>query len=384
MILRAILASGLALGILPCQKTLVVDPTGAGDYTCIQPAIDAASPGDTVLVVNTCSGFGEDVVIDKGIRVLSAGSQIALASLAIHSIPAGQAATIRGFSLYFDYGLGITGSVGAVTCEDLTIRAGPNAQSLNTAVAVRDCSLVTFKDCLLIGDTAAYLSNSTVVFAGCDLRGQSAHCFGSGGFWGSSPGIFAIDSKILVSNSQLRGGRGDYPLFPNCSPSPAIQLTRGSLQVCGGELVHGAGSSVTPTPAPIEGTGLVTYEQGLHQCADIPNMLCEEVLLPCVLSSPAIRGSSLTVELVAPEGSFTCLLVGRPVLPVPTPFGDLWFGLSWTRPIYAGQIPVGGLLSANIDPVPPGLPLGAEFVLQAGVVDGQEVGLSPPVPIVVR
>ena len=32
------------------QETLVVDPGGAGDFTEIQPAVDAARDGDTVLV----------------------------------------------------------------------------------------------------------------------------------------------------------------------------------------------------------------------------------------------------------------------------------------------------------------------------------------------
>ena len=135
---------------------------------------------------------------------------------------------------------------------------------------------------------------STVILASCELNGQSAKCFGSGGFWGSSPAVFAIDSKILVSDSILRGGAGASYIPLSCDPSPAVSLTRGSLQVCGGLLTPGTGPG---TPAlPVEGDGQVFFEQGLGRCADIPDMTCTEILLPCVISGAATRGNPLPIR----------------------------------------------------------------------------------------
>ncbi|MCD6411688.1 MAG: hypothetical protein J7L20_04595, partial [Thermoplasmata archaeon] len=42
----------LAFSLQAGAKDIIVDPTGAGDYTTIQDAIDHANPGDTIWVRN--------------------------------------------------------------------------------------------------------------------------------------------------------------------------------------------------------------------------------------------------------------------------------------------------------------------------------------------
>src|SRR5271157_6481047 len=49
-------------------NTIIVDPSGSGNYTTIQAAINAASPGDTILVYSGL--YKENVVVDRPISLM--------------------------------------------------------------------------------------------------------------------------------------------------------------------------------------------------------------------------------------------------------------------------------------------------------------------------
>ncbi len=57
-----------ALSPLAAQKTIVVDDSGGADFTDVQPAIDAANPGDVVRIRHGVYGSAN---ITKGIRLLA-------------------------------------------------------------------------------------------------------------------------------------------------------------------------------------------------------------------------------------------------------------------------------------------------------------------------
>src|SRR5207249_5486443 len=56
-----LLLAGAILAAEPHGRTLVVNPDGTGVYTEIQPAIDDAKPGDTILI--KAGSYREDVVV---------------------------------------------------------------------------------------------------------------------------------------------------------------------------------------------------------------------------------------------------------------------------------------------------------------------------------
>ncbi|MHC5065126.1 MAG: hypothetical protein ACYTG5_14260 [Planctomycetota bacterium] len=58
---------GAALAPLAAQKTIVVDDSGGADFIDVQPAINAANPGDVIRIRHGVYG---SAVIDKGIRLL--------------------------------------------------------------------------------------------------------------------------------------------------------------------------------------------------------------------------------------------------------------------------------------------------------------------------
>ncbi|MFK7741861.1 MAG: hypothetical protein AB8H80_16205, partial [Planctomycetota bacterium] len=55
--------AALALTATAGAQTLVVAPAGGGgQYTSIQPALDAATPGTTIVVRDKVGGYGEKLV----------------------------------------------------------------------------------------------------------------------------------------------------------------------------------------------------------------------------------------------------------------------------------------------------------------------------------
>ena len=73
-------------------NTIVVDVYGGGSYTDIQSAVDAAQPGDVVLVM---AGYYSGFTLAKPISVIGVGSAYLLsATLTIQNITAGQRAVI--------------------------------------------------------------------------------------------------------------------------------------------------------------------------------------------------------------------------------------------------------------------------------------------------
>ena len=63
----ALLLLSFALPLL-AQRAIIVDAAGGGDFTEIQPAVDAAGPGRLIRVRHGV--YREDVIIRKGIRLI--------------------------------------------------------------------------------------------------------------------------------------------------------------------------------------------------------------------------------------------------------------------------------------------------------------------------
>ncbi|MBK8978830.1 MAG: hypothetical protein IPM29_23260 [Planctomycetes bacterium] len=108
------------------QRTFVVDANGGGNFFDIRPAIDAAAPGDTLVVR---AGVYGNFAADRGLRVLGdPGVTIAgtrFSSIQIRDVPVGQSAVVRGFAPSFSgISLVISGCAGHVHVENV-VAGGP-------------------------------------------------------------------------------------------------------------------------------------------------------------------------------------------------------------------------------------------------------------------
>ncbi len=389
----------LALALLPgtsfAQQTIVVDPTGAGDYLGLQEAVDAASPGDTILIIQSQEGPRE-ITIDKGITVVGlgpdhGGGRVSLNRLNLHSIPSGQTVAILNLSFRLEYvgfdilcpWISITDCDGSIFLENSKIDRG--------RISITNCRFVSLAYCEGIpGDAVSdgyclggsvWVDSSSAILSNCKFAGFDACCGVFCGNGSSSAASFR-DSQVTMIDCTLRGGNGSSCLTPLPS-SPAAIVSSSQTRVCGGSFISGF-SSVGGAPR-FRGTGQLFVGDDQNLCAGLPPEIdCANVLMPCIWSSRLFLGDPVEVEMTGPPGGLAILLISRPAGPTATPFGDLWIDFAWTRTLYAGPVGPSGVVAGRIAAVPLGLPLGERFMVQGAAFDGSRMGLSMPVPLLVN
>jgi predicted outer membrane repeat protein len=273
-----------ALAHTACATTIIVDWAGSGDHETIQAGVDAASYGDTVLVMSgTYTGPGNtDIVIgDVGITVIAYEGDRGVTIDCGGSGRGLYLEDIFGTALLFR-GLTITnGSAdegGAVYCyhanaafEDCvfsnstaTVAGGGVRCDYYCDVSFTECSFVgnssgedggglcitrgtsgSFTDCLFSGNSSVdqggglYLT-SDMAFSGCDFEGNSAQ-EGGGAFLYYSNASFTSCSFAGNSVSHFgAGGQCEYgtPVFTGCTFESNVAGEGGVNSTAGGLHLH--------------------------------------------------------------------------------------------------------------------------------------------------
>lgn len=296
----------------PAQRTLVVDASGGAgsQFRAIQPAVDAALPGDIVLV--RAGLYREIVLVDKGIRLIGQGARMTMQLFApgavqVHDVPSGQTFAMRGF-IADDAGdprggtviVAVENCLGLVSLRDL--RQSNLAQ---WAIAVGGSAQVHVTDVVL---RSARSQDSSTVFErvvfdpaalqGLFVRSGDVHCVrcairGSFGTF-TGPGVLLESGRLHLTLSTVQATA--WAGFQN----PAIATN-------GGEVVLDPTTVLTPVGGapPITGPATVTHRD-------------------LVSLSGSTDGSTLTTDLHGPAGADFVTLLSFPVPAMPTPFGSLW------------------------------------------------------------
>lgn len=213
-------ACALALASLSLQAgVLVVDDDGGPgvDHTTIQAAVDAALPGDTVLVrAGLYAGFG---IHHKGVNVVAAsGALVRVANeVAVRNLPAGEQVDLVGLV------------VDATSPYNRGLVASNNA--------------------------------GVIWVEGCELEGVPATSPGQWQLDGAQPGVYAVDTAhVALIRCDVRGGRGwtlwDEAYEPNASDgADALAATNSAVYVFEGTLTGGDGGSNYDTVSSDGGRG---------------------------------------------------------------------------------------------------------------------------------
>lgn len=343
-----VLFAGPLAATAVAQKTWIVDANGGGQFLAIQPAIDAAQPGDVVLVR---AGTYDSFIVGKGIAVVG-GPGVALTpssrtsgSVSVHAVPAGQRAAIREIGMS-GATVSVDGCGGHVHLEGISISFG------FSSLAIRNSAAVSLRN-ISLGTTARF-DGSTVAVSHCALMsltiGSSSVTFAD-----STCGA-AIGAPITMESGQLTvaGDRATIIHAQGPWPAHAISANNGTVVV-------------DPQVQLIPTTGRTAIGGNA-------NVVTRTV--------PSLRVSlsqvSLATTLRAPGALHGLTMVGIPLdRPVTYPFGDLWLGAHLL--IDAGAFPPSGTRSTtlNFAPIPPGF----TAVVQGLVAEPGGVRLSTPVVV---
>lgn len=376
------------------QRTWIVDAAnGPGtDFTDLPPAVQAANPGDLVLVrTGTYSAF----VTAKGLRIVAVAPAILVPgttglNLAVAGLPSGQTLVIHGFEAPRRQPLRaeIANAAGTVVLSALraveTCGCGPLRQN-PPSIQIADCARVILDACVDYGGPAVSAARSSVILTRCQLGvlspndpmgdcllvdGGTVEVVDSrldGRAASDAQGVPQPAVRVLAGSLVLRGTsaafvQGGYEVAPQ-NPAPAIRAT-------GGALVLDPDVALNPQA----GQGVALAVQGAQ---------VTRRQLGAALVRSAGLGGVLQAELVAVPGAPAGLLLALPGAPQVLAFGTLHLDLGATLPLAFGTASAAGLLAGAV-PIPGSLPHGLVLAVQ-GVSDlGAGLELSSPALVPLR
>lgn len=372
--LAACLAS---VAFLPTASAgvLVVDAAG-GPFTAIQPAVDAAQDGDTILVrAGPYAGFE---VTGKGLSIVAdpEGAVSVTGVVRVTSITAGQRVLLSGLAITHggESALQATAVAGTLRVEAVTVTT-TLTPAFGHAVWLVDCADAAFLRCTLtgampfqIGQAGAGLSaqDSRVALYDSALQGGPGYngfFMGSGGSsvgpGSGGPGAAVSGaSEIFVSGGSVRGGQGGLGVSALCFPA-AIQggagasggpglvvqaeawivgaVVDGGPGGAGGNANPGCGAPAGPTgpTGPATSGNVITTLPGAARVLHAPTHAHEQTPIP--------------LELAGTPGELVWLRIG------PDPSWQLSIAQSGVqlfapsaRRALLGVVPGSGVLSTSI------------------------------------
>jgi hypothetical protein len=306
----------------------IVAKDGSGQFSEIQPAVDAAQNGDEIWVL--AGAYGPAIIAQKTIAVLGAGAGSAsITSLRIETTPPGFT-SVSGLTI--SQTTTVTANVGTVVLRDCV---GQN-------LAVTNCPRVFVENwhglrgsCNNVG--GLWIAESS--FAGG--TGKDALPGAVPGTWSQlpTPGLSAFGartSKLFISNTEFAGGAGGMG---------SCQATLGYLAGApGGAGLHDetggcsfwlARSTFTPGAG---GTGLAacTPQPGAVGVKTLPTtqLLWDEQgaeLFPLSILTPSLLGQSTLIEVWGhPNDNIILLIDPNPATTVTSPTPGFPLGLNLT------------------------------------------------------
>ncbi len=356
----------------PARAGVVVVDQAAGPFTTIQAAIDAAQPGDTVLVRTgvydkfTISAKSLSVLADGPLVFVTTPGTAGNAAIAVANLGAGQSVLVRGLRSYF--GIAVQSCAGPVWFEEVEtygLSASCSAGG-NAGAKVTSSARVTFVRCALrgelLGNTMALAqdsgpglsaSASTVQAIDCQIQGGDGRQqgFGSPALRGAAGLKLASASIVTLAGCTLQGGGGGLASGPLCTASHAqggagvefvdaasVVRSQDSTAVGGARSLEPfcPGQSGPAGPAVV-GSGAIVALPGVARHASA--------------GAPVRAGATLAFELAGVAGEIPALLVSTLHDPQPLLNGSLLVGLPQDDVLVLPALPASGSASLAF-PVP--------------------------------
>ncbi len=252
-------------------NVLVVAPTG-GNFTAIQPAVDAAVDGDTILIkAGSYAGFS---AIGKGINVVAAPGIppiVVSGTVAVDALPAGKTFVVAGLSVTSasstTEAFSFTNCQGAVRIERCTF-AGKTGSVWNC-----NCfSACPTGGCGEDGARAGHITGCTnVVLSKCTIlggRGMDDPNFSPNGVAGSGADALTIQGSVAaIYDTTIIGGTGGSAYYIGGPGAHALPVSGSSLFLAKCSIHGGYGGDAFIYPSNggsglLAGTGSTVYNLG--------------------------------------------------------------------------------------------------------------------------
>lgn len=369
------LALCLLLAPLAAQTTRVVDALGgAGTFPTLQAAVQAAAPGDVILVLPT-GVYDFTLTTNKGVTILGTGpTPVSFhGTLVVSGLPANDRFAMRHFASApapQTGSLAVSHSQGLTVLEDLVLYGLPGPQNLGVGLAVTDSPQVAIRDSICAGSFmgstvfAATLSANNILFLGITSPGSPS------GFLG----LASYGSDVHLTNCYVSGQAGIELSSASGFPS-AVTLagTTATSTSSGASVILFAGSALRVDSAAT----VASIHHGGQVGPGVPPGTVTNVQVGRVTNVVSSQTAAATFD--GPAGAFGILVLALPGPKVASPLGTLWCDPQTFLTTTAGPVP----LQTSIT-IPIGVPTSTVLVSQGALLHAGTLLLSGAVHAVVH
>lgn len=403
---RGAVGASLLLAQLAAQSTWIVDRQGgAGShFTAIQPAVDAAASGDTIVV--RTAAYDERVLVQgKALNLVGIDAAIVSAAsfteplLEIRAVPAGQRGSVRGFTFTHISGapgdaLRLADNRGSLWLENLFI---DNYDGV--ALRISRCDEVVLRAVTTQSLAATPdARGNEVPSAGVDIESSrvwlhDGRTLGSSrgsrvphtGVVAGGDGIAVRDATVTIHSVDCIGGHGESLVVGTCRQGA---IGGAGLRVAGASQVQERGNRFFAGTTGVFDAGCASNPGTALPVVAAPGTLTSSAAAPRLLRLPAMpfAHGAFEVALVgAANDSYVVLLSASATTATPWPGvdGALFLPPAAVIPAWSGRLGANGraAFAANF-----GVGHGAAHVYgQAGFLDGSaQLWLSNPAGMTLR
>lgn len=337
----------LLSALATAQSTIIVDAAGGGHFTAIQPAVDAAQPGDLIRIKH---GEYQGATINKALRLLGEPADAQrnrvniVSPIEVSAIPPNQSFIATDLSA-------------VANGFELVLRDCQGSVHLDGVCAtpeIRNCAYVTINRSGGIGDTFFNPGEPALVIVDSWVVITDSNWFTSF----TQPVIRATRSRLTLVKNLVFEFNDRNAQFPS---SPIV--LEDSILIYSGDTAIGVHcAAVLTCPPAIQKIGTST---------DTRTFLCSFTLDP----------DDLELVLRAPPQTPIAILANLPAMPLEiSPGATLYLQVPTSLVLFFGQ--TGFDFPRLPIPFPTGDRFGIPITFQAGILDGNGVKLTHPYTMV--
>lgn len=377
---------------LAAQATWIVDVLGRGNFADLPAAVQAASPGDLLLVR---TGNYTAPALTRGLAIHgSPGTRITRGRMTVGGIPRGEHVALVDLAIVD--GLDLATCEGTVHLDGCVIDDPTvfNYQQADASLSIASCRLVSLRssrvESRVFRRNAVSVVSSALVIADSHLIGSVASYSSSYGQAVGAPGLFATSATISIMRSSITGGGDGYDVV--CGwwiyyrDGPSALVSMGSTVHLGGA----ASASVVQTRSGIArdistcGGELVRDPRAIgsvenyYYCTPGPDTVAP-------LDDLELRqvAHGLEFRVTSAPGATSYLLLSRPSDAFAVPgLGIAWLDTSVLLGVASVQH--AGASASTLVPLDLSAVQGLAIAAQALVLRSGSLSISEPAMLVVR